>query len=95
MRKTRKIYSGSKSHRSHFRRYQPGRHQGSRMFRDENRLKAELDIPVMHDDQHGTAIISSAGLLNALEIAGKKIENVRIVVNGAVKPPPLPVQNCM
>ena len=52
-------------------------------FEIENRLKAELDIPVMHDDQHGTAIISSAGLLNALEVAGKKIENVRIVVNGA------------
>lgn len=52
-------------------------------FEIENRLKEELDIPVMHDDQHGTAIISSAGLLNALEVAGKKIENVRIVVNGA------------
>ena len=49
----------------------------------ERRLKEELDIPVMHDDQHGTAIISSAGLLNALEVAGKKIEDVRIVVNGA------------
>ena len=49
----------------------------------EDRLKAELDIPVMHDDQHGTAIISSAGLLNALEVAGKKIEDVKIVVNGA------------
>lgn len=52
-------------------------------FEIERRLKEELDIPVMHDDQHGTAIISSAGLLNALEVAGKKIENVRIVVNGA------------
>lgn len=52
-------------------------------FEIEDRLKAELDIPVMHDDQHGTAIISSAGLLNALEVAGKKIEEVRIVVNGA------------
>lgn len=52
-------------------------------FEIERRLKAELDIPVMHDDQHGTAIISSAGLLNALEVAGKKIEDVRIVVNGA------------
>lgn len=52
-------------------------------FEIENRLKAELDIPVMHDDQHGTAIISSAGLLNALEVAGKKIEDVKIVVNGA------------
>lgn len=52
-------------------------------FEIEDRLKAELDIPVMHDDQHGTAIISSAGLLNALEVAGKKIEDVKIVVNGA------------
>lgn len=52
-------------------------------FEIERRLKEELDIPVMHDDQHGTAIISSAGLLNALEVAGKKIENVKIVVNGA------------
>ena len=52
-------------------------------FKIEQRLKEELDIPVMHDDQHGTAIISSAGLLNALEVAGKKIEEVRIVVNGA------------
>ena len=52
-------------------------------FEIERRLKAELDIPVMHDDQHGTAIISSAGLLNALEIAGKKIDEVKIVVNGA------------
>ncbi len=52
-------------------------------FKIEQRLKEELDIPVMHDDQHGTAIISSAGLLNALEVAGKKIEDIRIVVNGA------------
>lgn len=52
-------------------------------FEIEERLKEELDIPIMHDDQHGTAIISAAGLLNALEIAGKNIEDVRIVVNGA------------
>ena len=52
-------------------------------FEIERRLKEELDIPVMHDDQHGTAIISSAGWLNALEVAGKKIEEVKIVVNGA------------
>ncbi|MCD8267627.1 MAG: NADP-dependent malic enzyme [Parabacteroides sp.] len=52
-------------------------------FEIEQRLKAELDIPVMHDDQHGTAIISGAGLINALEITGKKIEDVKIVVNGA------------
>jgi malate dehydrogenase (oxaloacetate-decarboxylating)(NADP+) len=52
-------------------------------FEIEERLKAELDIPLMHDDQHGTAIISSAGLINALELVGKKIEDVKIVVNGA------------
>ncbi|MBS9767275.1 MAG: NADP-dependent malic enzyme [Flavobacteriaceae bacterium] len=52
-------------------------------FEIETRLKAELDIPVMHDDQHGTAIISAAGLLNTLRINGKKIEDVKIVVNGA------------
>lgn len=52
-------------------------------FEIERRLKEECDIPVMHDDQHGTAIISAAGLLNALEIQGKKIEDVRLVVNGA------------
>ena len=52
-------------------------------FEIERRLKEELDIPVMHDDQHGTAIISSAALLNALEITNKKISEVRIVVSGA------------
>ncbi len=52
-------------------------------FEIEQRLKAELDIPVMHDDQHGTAIISAAGLINALMVAGKKIEDAKIVVNGA------------
>ncbi len=52
-------------------------------FEIEKRLKAELNIPIMHDDQHGTAIISSAALLNALEIAEKKIEKVKVIVNGA------------
>lgn len=52
-------------------------------FEIEERLKAELDIPIMHDDQHGTAIISSAALLNALELAKKKIDKVKIVVSGA------------
>jgi malate dehydrogenase (oxaloacetate-decarboxylating)(NADP+) len=52
-------------------------------FEVESRLKAMLDIPVFHDDQHGTAIISGAGLLNAIEITGKKIENIRMVVCGA------------
>lgn len=52
-------------------------------FEIERRLKEELNIPVMHDDQHGTAIISSAGLINALELAEKKIENVKIVISGA------------
>ncbi|MGA0434053.1 MAG: NADP-dependent malic enzyme [Flavobacteriales bacterium] len=52
-------------------------------FEIERRLKEELDIPVMHDDQHGTAIISAAALLNALELAEKRIDQVRIVVSGA------------
>jgi malate dehydrogenase (oxaloacetate-decarboxylating)(NADP+) len=52
-------------------------------FEIEKRLKEELNIPIMHDDQHGTAIISAAALLNALELAEKKIEEVNIVINGA------------
>ena len=52
-------------------------------FEIERRLKEELDIPVMHDDQHGTAIISAAALLNAIEITNKKIDEVRIVISGA------------
>ncbi len=52
-------------------------------FEIERRLKEELDIPVMHDDQHGTAIISGAALLNALEIAKKKIDEIKVVVSGA------------
>jgi len=52
-------------------------------FEIERRLKEELDIPIMHDDQHGTAIISSAALLNALELAKKRIERVKIVISGA------------
>ncbi|MFZ5939082.1 MAG: NADP-dependent malic enzyme [Bacteroidota bacterium] len=52
-------------------------------FDIEQRLKEELDIPVFHDDQHGTAIISAAGLLNALELVGKKVDQIKVVVNGA------------
>ena len=52
-------------------------------FEIERRLKAELDIPVMHDDQHGTAIVSTAALINACEIAGKDISKCKIVINGA------------
>lgn len=52
-------------------------------FYIEQRLKEELNIPLMHDDQHGTAIISAAALINALEISGKKIDEVKMVVNGA------------
>ncbi len=52
-------------------------------FEVEERLREELDIPVFHDDQHGTAIISGAGLLNALEIVGKKIDEIKVVVSGA------------
>lgn len=52
-------------------------------FEIERKLKEECDIPVMHDDQHGTAIISAAALINAVEIQGKKIEEIKLVVNGA------------
>ena len=52
-------------------------------FEIERRLKEELDIPVMHDDQHGTAIITGAGLINAIEISGKKIEDIKLFVSGA------------
>ncbi|MDL2316230.1 malate dehydrogenase [Desulfovibrio sp. OttesenSCG-928-A18] len=52
-------------------------------FYIEERLKKEMNIPVFHDDQHGTAIISGAGLINALDISGKKIEDVRVVISGA------------
>ena len=52
-------------------------------FEIEERLKKEMNIPVFHDDQHGTAIISAAALVNALEVAGKKIEEVRVVISGA------------
>ena len=54
-----------------------------RCFEIEKRLKEELDIPVFHDDQHGTAIIVSAGIINAAKLAGKKIEDLEIVINGA------------
>ena len=54
-----------------------------RCFEIERRLKEELDIPVFHDDQHGTAIVVSAGLLNALKLVGKRMEDVNIVINGA------------
>ena len=53
------------------------------MLRDRGATEKELSIPIMHDDQHGTAIISACGLLNALELNGKKIEDIQIVVNGA------------
>ena len=54
-----------------------------RCFEIEKRLKEELDIPVLHDDQHGTAIVVSAGLINALKLVGKKFEDANIVINGA------------
>src|SRR5699024_2847970 len=52
-------------------------------FEIERRLKEELDIPVMHDDQHGTAIISAAALINAVELAGKTMKEVQVVISGA------------
>ncbi|MEM7583425.1 MAG: NADP-dependent malic enzyme [Acidobacteriota bacterium] len=57
--------------------------KGPECFEIETRLKASMKIPVFHDDQHGTAIISAAALLNALEVAGKKIEDIKVVISGA------------
>ena len=54
-----------------------------RCFEIERRLQEDLDIPVFHDDQHGTAIVVSAGIINALRVVGKKIENVKIIINGS------------
>lgn len=54
-----------------------------RCFEIEKRLKAELNIPVMHDDQHGTAVVTLAGMINALKVTGKSFENLRVVINGA------------
>ncbi len=54
-----------------------------RCFEIETRLKAELDIPVFHDDQHGTAIVSAAALINALKLANKQIDGIKLVINGA------------
>ena len=63
-------------------------------FEIERRLKEEIDIPVMHDDQHGTAIISAAALINAIELANKKIKDVKIVVSGAgAAPESVPAQH--
>lgn len=54
-----------------------------RCFEIEKKLKEKCDIPIFHDDQHGTAVITLAGLTNALKVVGKKKEDVRIVMNGA------------
>ena len=52
-------------------------------FEIEERLKKEMNIPVFHDDQHGTAIVVMAGMINALKVVGKSIDNIRVVTNGA------------
>jgi malate dehydrogenase (oxaloacetate-decarboxylating)(NADP+) len=70
-------------HRRHLRWHQPGRHQGPRVLRDRAGADRALRHPVFHDDQHGTAIVTAAGLLNALEVQGKRIEQSRIVCMGA------------
>ncbi|GAH92749.1 unnamed protein product, partial [marine sediment metagenome] len=54
-----------------------------RCFEIEERLKEILDIPVFHDDQHGTAIVVLSGLINALKVVGKDLDNIKVVVNGA------------
>jgi malate dehydrogenase (oxaloacetate-decarboxylating)(NADP+) len=66
------LHRNRKEHRAYVWRHQPRGHQGTESFEIERRLVEELNIPVMHDDQHGTAIISSAALLNALELAKRK-----------------------
>ncbi|KAF9121735.1 hypothetical protein BGX30_002405, partial [Mortierella sp. GBA39] len=53
-----------------------------RCFEIETRLAQELDMPIFHDDQHGTAVVVIAGLLNALKVVNKRMENIRVVVNG-------------
>lgn len=63
-----------------------------RCFEIEERLKELLDIPVFHDDQHGTAIVVLAGIINALKVTGKQKDSCKVVVNGAV-PLELPSQN--
>lgn len=64
------------------RRNQPGRHCFPEVLRVEARLEKELDIPVFHDDQHGTAVVVTAALLNALKVVGKKIDEIHVVLNG-------------
>ena len=64
------------------RRHQPRGHLRAALLRDRAPLRHELDIPVFHDDQHGTAIVVLAALLNALRVVGKRLEDVRIVVTG-------------
>ena len=54
-----------------------------RCFEIERKLKERCDIPIFHDDQHGTAVITLAGLINALKVVGKKIDEIKIAVNGA------------
>ena len=63
----------------HLRRYQPRGHQAPECFEIERALIEQCDIPVFHDDQHGTAIVTAAGMLNALELTGKKLEEAKIV----------------
>ena len=65
------------------RRCESGGHLCSRCFEIEEKLKARCDIPIFHDDQHGTAVITLAGLTNALKVVNKRPEEVRIVINGA------------
>ena len=69
--------------RAHLRRDQPRGHQGAGVLRDRDALRERMKIPVFHDDQHGTAIIAAAALLNGLEVVGKRIEEVKLVCSGA------------
>ena len=81
---TEEIIKAVTWHCSRFWRHQSGRYQSApRCFEIEERLKETLDIPVFHDDQHGTAIVVLAGIINALKVVGKKKEDCHVVVNGA------------
>ena len=70
---------GREGDRARLRRHQPRGHLGASLLRDRERLRDELDIPVFHDDQHGTAIVVLAALLNALRVVGKRIEDIKVV----------------
>ncbi len=80
---TDEIVQGGRDDRARVRWHQPGGHRGPALLRDRGRLRASLDIPVFHDDQHGTAIVVHAALTNALRVVKKDLTDVHVVVAGA------------